>query len=217
MSPSRESQSPRVSAVRSTSLGAIVGDARLKDDFPKSLRVIAGVCISKNVSGTAVSASAVLMKFDSLEVLGTSTVAIEHLVGAPADNEISAIRDALLKLPEQAELVFVAGHGVADAARTGLAVQLGVLMNLATIGVALEANVGTSKPLHEMRGAFAPLRENRTQIGWILRSKINEVPLVVSPGHRVSMAAAPELVMAVVRGDRLPEPIRAAEALFQQD
>jgi deoxyribonuclease V len=97
----------------------------------------------------------------------------------------------------------------------GLAVCIGVNLNLPTIGVATEIDLGTSKPLHEMRGAFSPLRDAGVQIGWMLRSKINEAPLVVSPGHHVSMAAAPELVMAMVQHNRMPEPIRLASMLLK--
>ena len=67
--------------------------------------------------------------------------------------------------------------------------------------------------LHEMRGAFTPLRDGGQQIGWLLRSKPGCLPLVVSPGHRVAMASAAELVMRFVGTYRLPEPTRLADRL----
>jgi deoxyribonuclease V len=73
-------------------------------------------------------------------------------------------------------------------------------------------HVGEAKlTLHEMRGAFTPLRDGREQIGWLLRSKPGCLPLVVSPGHKVAMASAPELVMRFVTTYRLPEPTRLAD------
>lgn len=214
MSPIRESRDTRGTTPRSTLLGAVVGDAHLKDTFPKPLRTIAGVCVAANTRTGRLQGAAVLMSFDTLEVLEVSTADVS-LEEPAADTTV--LRTAMSDWPVLPDLVLVAGHGVSDATRAGLAVRLGVLMDLPTIGVALEADVGTSKPLHAMRGAFAPLREAGVQIGWILRSKIDDAPLIVSPGHRVSMAAAPELVLEVVRTARLPEPIRIAESHLPQD
>ena len=67
--------------------------------------------------------------------------------------------------------------------------------------------------LHDMRGAFTPLRDGREQIGWLLRSKPGCLPLIVSPGHKVAMPSAPELVMRYVTKYRLPEPTRLADRL----
>lgn len=214
MSPIRESRDPRRTTPRSTLLGAVVGDAHLKDTFSKPLRTIAGVCVAANARTGRLQGSGVLMLFDTLEVMEVSTAEVS-LEEPAADT--SVLRTVMARWQVPPDLVLVAGHGVADATRAGLAVRLGVLLDLPTIGVALEADVGTSKPLHEMRGAFSPLREAGVQIGWVLRSKIDAEPLVVSPGHRVSMAAAPELVLEVVRSARLPEPIRIAESRLPLD
>jgi len=47
----------------------------------------------------------------------------------------------------------------------------------------------------------------------MLRSRDRVAPLVVSPGHRVSMNSALELVLRGCRGYRLPEPTRLADRL----
>jgi deoxyribonuclease V len=64
-----------------------------------------------------------------------------------------------------------------------------------------------------VRGAYTPLRRDGRQIGWLLRSKPKCNPLIVSPGHRVAMASAADLVMRFVRSYRLPEPTRLADRL----
>jgi deoxyribonuclease V len=64
-----------------------------------------------------------------------------------------------------------------------------------------------------MRGAFTTLRDGTEQIGWMLRSKPGCLPLIVSPGHRVAMATAPEMVMRLVTTYRMPEPTRLAERI----
>src|SRR3546814_15442818 len=84
---------------------------------------------------------------------------------------------------------------------------------LPSIGVAKKILVGSGSEPHQMRGAYTPLRHNRAQLGWILRSKVNCNPLVVSPGHRVSMASAADLVMRFTGKYRMPEPTRLADRL----
>ena len=41
----------------------------------------------------------------------------------------------------------------------------------------------------------------------------SKLPLIVSPGHKVAMASAPELVMRYVTTYRLPEPTRLADRI----
>src|SRR5690606_25126102 len=109
------------------------------------------------------------------------------------------------------DLLFVDGHGIAHPRRLGLASHLGVATGLPAIGVAERILTGTtSMPLHQVQGAFVPLRDGREQVGWLLRSRVGEAPLAVSPGHRVAMPSVAELVMRFVRGTRLPEPLRLA-------
>ena len=57
------------------------------------------------------------------------------------------------------------------------------------------------------------LRYKGHVIGYVLRSKDKVRPLIISPGHRVSMEAAPDLVMACCTKYRLPEPTRLADRL----
>ncbi|QYR53762.1 endonuclease V [Lysobacter soyae] len=215
MSPSRESRTSGAITPRPAALGAQVGEARLKDEFPKVLRTVAGVCTEWHSDAGELRGAAVLMSFKEFAVIDAASVRIESPARPDSEAVVSLLRSALAQLSAPPDLLFVHGHGVSHASRAGLAVRLGVLMDLPTIGVARESDVGTSKPLHEMRGAFSPLREGGVQIGWVLRSKIESPPLIVSPGHRVSMAAAPELVMDVMRSDRIPEPIRIAESYLQ--
>lgn len=127
--------------------------------------------------------------------------------------ELPALLHALELLPQVPDLVFVDGHGIAHPRRLGIAAHFGVATGLPSIGVAKKVLVGESAALHQIRGAYTPLRDGREQIGWMLRSKPNCLPLVVSPGHRVAMASAADLVMRFVTTYRLPEPTRLADRL----
>jgi deoxyribonuclease V len=47
-------------------------------------------------------------------------------------------------------------------------------------------------------------------IGVVLRTRANVKPLYISPGHRIDLTSAIEIVLACTSKYRLPDPIRAA-------
>lgn len=183
----------------------------MKDAFPAHPETFGGVVVRIAADGRSASAVATLVDATSLELLAShaSRVAPD---GGVADDGLSALIAALAGLPGRPDIVLVDGHGTADAARAGIAVRFGASTDLPTIGVgdALPAGMQSRTNLHDMRGAFTPLREGIEQVGWVLRSRVGDPPLIVSPGHRVAMPSAPELVMRCIRDDRLPEPLRLA-------
>ena len=190
----------------------------LRDNFAKPLRTVAGFDVGFEDGGAITRAAAVLMDADSLEVIASEIVRLPTRMPDIPDllsfRELPALLAALARLPNAPDLAFVDGHGIAHPRRLGIAAHFGVLTQLPTVGVAKEILIGESRTnLHDMRGAFTPLRDGREQIGWMLRSNPGHRPLIVSPGHRVAMASAPELVMRYVTSYRLPETTRLAELL----
>ncbi len=189
----------------------------LRDDFAKPLRTVAGFDVGFEQDGTIIRAAAVLLDAVTLQPLDTQVVRIAasmpYVPGLLSFRELPALRQVLAQLPQPPDLAFVDGHGIAHPRRLGIAAHFGVASGLPTIGVASEVLVGTTAALHQTRGAYTPLRDGREQIGWVLRSKPGCNPLFVSPGHRVAMASAAELVMRFVTTDRLPEPMRLADRI----
>lgn len=190
----------------------------LRDAFPKPLRTVAGFDVGFEDDGATTRAAAVLLDADSLEVIDQQVARLPtrmpYIPGLLSFRELPALLEALAMLPQAPDLAFIDGHGIAHPRRLGIAAHFGVATHLPCIGVAKKILVGEARmALHEMRGAFTPLRDGREQIGWLLRSKPGCLPLLVSPGHRVAMPSAPELVMRYVTKYRLPEPIRLADRL----
>lgn len=205
---------------------ALAQHVRRRDDFVQPLRTVAGFDVGFEADGGVACARAVLLDADTMQVLderivrapaATASVAAADgtesgstdpdLVGVRALPALLAALEALARRPD---LAFVRGHGIAHPRRLGIAAHFGVAADLPSIGVATETLIGTAAALHEIRGAHTPLRDHGEQVGWLLRSRPGSEALVVSPGHRVSMTAAAQLVMRYVAGDRLPEPIRLA-------
>jgi len=189
----------------------------LRDGFPKRLQTVAGFDVGFEDDGAITRAAAVLLDADTLEVIDARCVriptAFPYVPGLLSFRELPALLQALDALPRAPELAFIDGQGIAHPRRFGVASHFGVATGIPSIGVAKKILVGTGAALHQIRGAYTPLREGGQQIGWLLRSKANCNPLVVSPGHRVAMASAADLVMRFVRNYRLPEPTRLADRL----
>ena len=206
-----------VAALRDVQVG-LAAKLRLKDDFAKPLRTIAGFDVGFEDDGAITRAAAVLLDANNLQVLESQVVRLPtrmpYIPGLLSFRELPALLDVLALLSTQPDLVFVDGQGIAHPRRLGIAAHFGIATDLPTIGVAKKILVGTSSTtLHDMRGAFTTLRDEGEQIGWLLRSKPGCLPLVVSPGHRVAMPSAPQLVMRFVTSYRLPEPTRLADRL----
>lgn len=190
----------------------------LRDDFAKPLRTIAGFDVGFEDDGAITRAAAILLDADTLGLLDQQVARIPtrmpYIPGLLSFRELPALLDALALLAHAPDLAFIDGHGIAHPRRLGIAAHFGVVTGLPSIGVAKKILTGEPRmALHEMRGAFTPLRNGKDQIGWLLRSKPGCLPLIVSPGHRVAMASAPELVMRYVGKYRLPEPTRLADRL----
>ena len=196
----------------------LAGEVSLRDGFAKPLRTIAGFDVGFEDEGATTRAAAVLLDADTLEVLDQQVArlptAMPYIPGLLSFRELPALFAALDRLKAKPDLAFIDGHGIAHPRRLGIAAHFGVATGLPSIGVAKKILIGEARmALHDMRGAFTPLRDKGEQIGWLLRSKPKCLPLIISPGHRVAMPSAPELVMRYVTTYRLPEPTRLADRI----
>lgn len=193
----------------------------LKDGFAKPLQTIAGFDVGFEQAGAIVRAAAVLLDAVTLQPIAMQVARVSgtvpYIPGLLGFRSLPALLAALDLLPQQPDLAFVEGHGIAHPRRLGLAAHFGVATGLPTIGVSQKILVGDGIIPHPTRGAYTALRDRGEQIGWLLRSQVDGDPLVVSPGHRVAMASAADLVMRYVTTDPLPEPMRLADRLAAGD
>jgi deoxyribonuclease V len=195
----------------------LAAQLRLVDEAPPAPRTIAGLDVGFEDQGATARAAAVLLDGTTLQLLDSVVervpTAMPYVPGLLSFRELPALLAALQRLAQVPELVLVDGQGIAHPRRLGIAAHFGVATGLPTIGVAKKVLCGRFQPPGPQPGAHTPLVHNGEQIAWMLRSKARCNPLVVSPGHRVSMDGARERVMALLRGYRLPEPTRLADRL----
>ena len=161
--------------------------------------------------------AAVVLDAVTLQPIGEQVARVQatmpHIPGLLSFRKMPALLAVLEQLPQQPDLAFVYGHGIAHPRRLGIAAHFGVATGLPSIGVARKILSGDGIIPHQTRGAYTALRDGREQIGWLLRSKVKCDPIVVSPGHLVALASTADLVMRFVTSYRLPEPTRLAVRL----
>jgi deoxyribonuclease V len=95
--------------------------------------------------------------------------------------------------------------------RAGLALHLGAVLDLPTVGVTHRPLVGTGPWPAETRGATSPVRADGLVVGCWLRTRSGTRPVVVHPGWRVELDTAAAVVLAATHPRRrTPEPLRQA-------
>lgn len=192
-------------------------EVSLRDEVPKTPRWLAGFDVGFEDDGATTRAAAVLLAADTLQPLASEVVrmptSMPYVPGLLSFRELPALVAALARLPHTPDLAFIDGQGIAHPRRLGIAAHFGVVTGVPSIGVAKNVLCGTHETPGPLAGDRTPLAHRGDPIGWVLRSKPRCNPLIVSPGHRVSMQGALEWVLRTLRGYRLPEPTRLADRL----
>jgi deoxyribonuclease V len=199
---------------------ALARRIELRDGFVKPLRTVGGFLVGTEDEGTRTRAVAVLIDADSLDLIDAQVAHVAattpYVPGFLSFRVMPALLRVLGMLARPPDLALFEGHGIAHPQRFGIAAHFGLASGVPTIGVSPKPLLGTAAELHQIRGAYTPLREHGEQIGWLLRSKRNTPPIVVSPGHRVAMASTADLCMRFTSTERVPEPIHLAQRLGER-
>lgn len=112
------------------------------------------------------------------------------------------------------ELLLVDGSGVLHPRGAGIASHLGILADVATIGITKSHLCGkivsTDDEAHDMSRVIHDGRRRGVAICPTQRSSKR---LFVSPGHRIGLPAAVRVVQKLLCGHKLPEPIYWSDRL----
>lgn len=206
-----------IAALRAEQI-ATAGQVIHSDDYAFTTpSVIAGADVGFEQGGEVTRAAIALLRFPSLELMEYRIARIPttmpYIPGFLSFREYPALMAAWEQLSQRPDLLFVDGHGISHPRRLGVASHFGLLVNQPTIGVAKRRLCGRFEPLGDEPGACAPLIDKGEQVAWVWRSKLRCNPLFVSPGHRVGVDSALHWVQQCMRGYRLPEPTRWADAV----
>lgn len=175
---------------------------------------IAGLFVASSTSGTdrCWAATAVVRagRTDSTAVAAAEADA-PYVPGRLALREGRLLERAVLALAEPIDVLLVNATGRDHPRGAGLALHLGAVLDLPTIGVtdrALAAEAA-GEPGAD-RGSSVPLLLAGDVVGHVVRTRRRAKPVVVHAGWRTDPDTARTVVLDVCGRARTPEPIRAA-------
>ena len=179
----------------------------------RAVNTIGGVDIS--IKTETARAAIVAISYPDLRpleaVIADAPLVFPYIPGLLAFREGPAVLAAWEKLQTKPDMLMFDGQGIAHPRGIGIASQMGLWLELPTIGVAKSRLYGRHEEVGSKRGDQAELLDkNRNVIGTVLRTREKTNPLYVSPGHLIDVKHSTEFVMACCTSYRLPEPTRWA-------
>jgi deoxyinosine 3'endonuclease (endonuclease V) len=182
-------------------------------------RTVAALDVSYEVGGDRLVAAAVVVAADGT-VLEERTVAgradFPYVPGLLAFREVPVLLEVLRLVVTPVDLLLCDGQGYAHPRRCGSACHVGVLTGMPSVGCAKNHFVGEHAEPGPERGDRAPLVDAGKVVGAVLRTQCAVRPVYVSPGHRIGVEQATDLVLALTSRFRLPDGLRRADHISRQ-
>jgi deoxyribonuclease V len=177
--------------------------ARLYDAFGK-VRTVAGADCSyfedKIIGGV------VTLDYETLEPLDRASVVLKlsfpYIPGLLAYREAPAMIGAFRRLASDVDVLMIDGFGINHPRRCGIATEIGLKLDMPTIGV------GKSFLCGDISDGY--IFQNGERTGKLIYSGVYKRPVYVSPGHKITLDTAVEIVTHCIRSGRIPEPTRLA-------
>jgi len=184
----------------------------LKDVLPKKITTVAGVDQSFPQKDKIISAI-VVCNYPSMRVIEKKHAAMKvdfpYIPGFLSFREGPSIIKAFSRLKNKPDILLADGNGILHFRGVGIASHIGVLLDVATIGVAKSLLCGEYEEPKRVGKSSPVIYEDRT-IGYAYKSKKNCNPIFISPGHKVSMKTSLEIVKASIGKYKLPITLRLA-------
>jgi len=130
--------------------------------------------------------------------------------GRLALREGALLESAVRGLPRVPDVLIVDATGRDHPLRCGLALHLGALLGVPTVGVTHRPLAATGEWPADERGATSPIRVGGEHVGYWVRTKRGVRPIAVHAAWRTGPEAAVEVVLSATERARTPEPLRRA-------
>jgi deoxyribonuclease V len=147
--------------------------------------------------------------------VGEETLVVPGQAGAPYEPGFLALREGELldasvrALPEPPDILLVNATGRDHPRRAGLALHLGAVLDVPTVGVTHRPLVAEGHWPEDERGARTPLLLDGELVGCWVRTRRGARPLAIHAAWRTDPATAANVVLAASWA-RTPEPLRRA-------
>jgi deoxyribonuclease V len=123
------------------------------------------------------------------------------------------LEQAVRALPITPEVLVVNATGRDHPRRAGLALHLGAVLGLPTVGITSRPLVAQGAWPVDQRAATARLRLGGEVVGYWVRTRAGARPVAVHAAWQTDAQAAVQVVLAATRRARAPEPLRRARIL----
>lgn len=157
----------------------------------------------------------VVLEYPSMKFIDYSysvlLVDFPYIPGLLSFREAPAIINAFhaLENTTKPDLLVIDGGGINHPRFAGLATHVGVVLDVATVGVAKNLLCGSGEvPMTE--GEARRIKYKGREVGYYLKSKKGCRPIIVAPGHKISLQSSLRLIRNCIRKHKLPEPTRMA-------
>lgn len=165
-------------------------------------------------SGARVRATGALVRWSTREVLERVSVSAVASALFPFVPGLEGFREAPVyerlaaRFRSAPDVYLVEGAGIAHRRRCGVACHLGLTMGRPTLAVSALLDAGLWEPPPPgLTGAYVFVRDAGGEIvGAALRAVAHRDPIFVSPGHRIGVQPALDIVQALMEGRRAPDP-----------
>jgi len=147
----------------------------------------------------------------------TSRSPSPYVPGLLARREGPVLASALTSLEVRPEVLLVDASGTDHPRGAGLAVQLGAVTNLPTVGVTRRPLVAVGDEPELRRGSLAPLSLDGRCVAFWVCTRTGARPIVAHAGWRTSAETAVRIVLdASTPGARTPVPIQEARRVAHE-
>ena len=174
---------------------------QIRDGF-EQLKTIGGVSCTNFED--KLLATVVVCEFPSMKLLEKQTAILHNPLpyqpGFIAFREMPIMLEAVNKLEQDPDLLLVKGTGIAHVRKIGIASQLGLSLNLPTIGVTdkiVSGRVENGKI--NLRGEI---------VGFEIKTREHSKPIYCSPGHLIFLGSVLQIIPKTVQyPHKMPEPL----------
>ncbi len=185
-----------------------------------TFRLVGGVDVAYSKRDNTGFATIVVMKVPEMELVekvrAQEDITFPFTPGLFYFREGPVITKALSRLKIVPDCFIFDGHGIDHPQGVGMASMMGLMLKVPTIGCSKKLLAGKSEPLGNEVGESAPVYRGNEIVAQALRSREGVKPLFVSPGHMIDLETSVKTVIDLLRGYRLPEPLRLAHVMVNK-
>jgi len=165
--------------------------------------------------GDPATAAAVIVR----DGRATATRIVHGHAGAPYAAGLLYLREGQMleevvrQLPDRPDVLVVNGTGLDHPRHAGMAMHLGYLLDLPTVGVTHRPLCAEGSWPDDEKGSISPVTHDGQIVGYWVRTRSGARPLVAHAGWRTSPETAAKVVLATACRARTLEPLRLARQL----